>query len=67
VTSTRIEHYLGLHAVLSGEELGREQRCRLASSVCASNSAVRMVALWSRVDTHEVAFEDGEVVRVLSR
>src|SRR5260370_16525690 len=65
-TSPRIENYLGFPAGLSGEELAA--RAALQAHKCGARMKLgsRAVALSSRLDTHHVRFEDGELVSARS-
>src|SRR6266852_7378691 len=65
-TSSRIENYLGFLAGLSGEELAARAALQARKFGARVKLGSRAVALSSRLDTHEVRFEDGEVVSARS-
>src|SRR6195256_2388479 len=65
-TSSRIENYLGFPAGLSGEELAARAALQARKFGARVKLGSRAVALSSRLDTHEVRFEDGEVVSARS-
>src|SRR5258708_22228443 len=61
-TSSRIENYLGFPAGLSGEELAARAALQAHKFGVRMKLGCQAVALASTVDTHEVRFDDGEVV-----
>jgi thioredoxin reductase (NADPH) len=65
-TSTRIENYLGFPAGLSGEELAARAALQAHKFGVRVKLGSRAVALSSRLDTHEVQFDDGELVSARS-
>jgi len=65
-TSSRIENYLGFPAGLSGEELAARAALQAHKFGVRVKLGCKAVALRSRVDTHEVRFDDGEVVNARS-
>jgi len=65
-TSTRIENYLGFPAGLSGEELAARAALQAHKFGVRMKLGSRAVALSSRFDTHEVQFDDGELVSARS-
>jgi thioredoxin reductase (NADPH) len=65
-TSSRIENYLGFPAGLSGEELAARAALQAQKFGVRFKLASRAVALASGADTHQVRFEDGEVVTAKS-
>jgi len=65
-TSSRIENYLGFPAGLSGEELAARAALQAHKFGVRIKLGSRAVALSSRVDTHQVRFEDGELVSARS-
>ena len=65
-TSSRIENYLGFPAGLSGEELAARAALQAHKFGVRMKLGSRAVALSSRADTHEVQFEDGEIVSARS-
>src|SRR5260370_21108342 len=65
-TSSRIENYLGFPAGLSGEELAARAALQAHKFGVRMKLGCRAVALSSRVDTHEIRFDDGEVVTAKS-
>ena len=64
-TSSRIENYLGFPAGLSGDELTARAALQARNSGCGSSLRPVRPALCTE-GTHEVTFEDGEVVRARS-
>jgi thioredoxin reductase (NADPH) len=65
-TSSRIENYLGFPAGLSGEELAARAALQAHKFGVRVKLGCKAVTLCSRVDTHEVRFDDGEVVSARS-
>src|SRR6266536_953749 len=65
-TSSRIENYLGFPAGLSGEELSARAALQAHKFGVRMKLGSRAVALSSRPDTHQVRFEDGELVSARS-
>jgi thioredoxin reductase (NADPH) len=65
-TSSRIENYLGFPAGLSGEELAARATLQAHKFGVRMKLGSRAVALSSRPDTHQVRFEDGELVSARS-
>src|SRR6202158_5864390 len=65
-TSSRIENYLGFPAGLSGEELAARAALQAHKFGVRVKLGSRAVALSSRPDTHQVRFEDGEIVSARS-
>src|SRR6266853_314274 len=65
-TSPRIENYLGFPAGLSGEELAARAALQAHKFGVRMKLGSRAVALSSRLDTHQVRFEDGELVSARS-
>jgi thioredoxin reductase (NADPH) len=65
-TSSRIENYLGFPAGLSGEELAARAALQASKFGARIKLGSRAVGLSSGVDTHEVRFDDGEVVSARS-
>ncbi len=65
-TSSRIENYLGFPAGLSGEELAARAALQAHKFGVRIKLGSKAIALSARVDTHEVRFEDGEVVSARS-
>lgn len=65
-TSSRIENYLGFPAGLSGEELAARAALQAHKFGVRMKLGSRAVALTSRLGTHQVRFEDGEVVSARS-
>src|ERR1700731_320102 len=65
-TSSRIENYLGFPAGLSGEELAARGALQAHKFGVRMKLGSRAVALSSRPDTHQVRFEDGELVSARS-
>ena len=65
-TSSRIENYLGFPAGLSGEELAARAALQAHKFGVRIKLGSEAVALSARVDTHEVRFDDGEVVSARS-
>src|SRR5216683_523818 len=65
-TSSRIENYLGFPAGLSGEELAARAALQAHKFGVRMKLGSRAVALSSRLDTHHVRFEDGELVSARS-
>ncbi len=65
-TSSRIENYLGFPAGLSGEELAARASLQAHKFGVRLKLGARAVALSSRPDTHQVRFDDGELVSVRS-
>ena len=65
-TSSRIENYLGFPAGLSGEELAARAALQAHKFGVRMKLGSRAVALSSRLDTHQVRFEDGELVSARS-
>ena len=65
-TSPRIENYLGFPAGLSGEELAARAALQAHKFGARMKLGSRAVALSSRLDTHHVRFEDGELVSARS-
>jgi thioredoxin reductase (NADPH) len=65
-TSSRIENYLGFPAGLSGEELAARAVLQAQKFGVRIKLASKAVALTSGVDSHQVRFEDGEVVTATS-
>ena len=65
-TSSRIENYLGFPAGLSGEELAARAALQAHKFGVRVKLGSRAVALSSRLDTHQVRFEDGELVSARS-
>jgi thioredoxin reductase (NADPH) len=65
-TSSRIENYLGFPAGLSGEELAARASLQAHKFGVRLKLGSRAVALSARLDTHQVRFEDGELVSARS-
>src|SRR5260370_1005962 len=65
-TSSRIENYLGFPAGLSGEELAARAALQAHKFGVRIKLGSRAVTLSSRLDTHQVRFEDGELVSARS-
>jgi thioredoxin reductase (NADPH) len=65
-TSSRIENYLGFPAGLSGEELTARAALQAHKFGVRMKMGSRAVGLSSHLDTHQVRFEDGEVVSARS-
>ena len=65
-TSSRIENLLGFPAGLSGEELAARAALQAQKFGVRIKLASRAVALCSGVGSHQVRFEDGEVVTAKS-
>src|SRR5713101_9279039 len=65
-TSSRIENYLGFPAGLSGEELAARAALQAHKFGVRLKLGSRAVALSSRLDAHQVRFEDGELVSARS-
>src|SRR3982075_2442243 len=65
-TSPRIENYLGFPAGLSGEELAARGALQAHKFGVRMKLGSRAVALSARLDTHQVRFEDGELVSARS-
>src|SRR5438128_11490443 len=65
-TSSRIENYLGFPAGLSGEELAARAALQAHKFGVRMKLGTNAVALSSRLDTHQVRFEDDEVVNARS-
>src|SRR5712691_8401641 len=65
-TSSRIENYVGFPAGLSGEELAARAALQAHKFGVRMKLSSRAIALSSRVDTHQVRFEDGELVSARS-
>jgi thioredoxin reductase (NADPH) len=65
-TSSRIENYLGFPAGLSGEELAARATLQAHKFGVRMKLGSRAVALSSSPDTHQVRFEDGELVSARS-
>jgi thioredoxin reductase (NADPH) len=61
-TSSRIENYLGFPAGLSGEELAARAALQAHKFGVRVKLGSRAVELSSRLDLHDVRFEDGELV-----
>jgi thioredoxin reductase (NADPH) len=65
-TSSRIENYLGFPAGLSGDELTARASLQATKFGVRIKLASRAVALSSKAETHEVSFEDGDIVAARS-
>src|SRR2546430_3647431 len=65
-TSSRIENYLGFPAGLSGEELAARASLQAHKFGVRLKLGSKAVALSSRPATHQVRFEDGELVSARS-
>jgi thioredoxin reductase (NADPH) len=65
-TSSRIENYLGFPAGLSGEELAARAALQAHKFGVRMKLGSKAVALSSCLDTHQVRFEDGELVSARS-
>ena len=65
-TSSRIENYLGFPAGLSGEELAARAALQAHKFGVRIKLGCKAVDLSTRFDTHEVQFDDGEVVTARS-
>jgi thioredoxin reductase (NADPH) len=65
-TSSRIENYLGFPAGLSGEELAARAVLQAQKFGVRIKLASMAIDLCSEADTHQVRFEDGEVVSARS-
>ena len=65
-TSSRIENYLGFPAGLSGEELAARAALQAQKFGVRIKLAAKAVALSSEAATHQVRFDDGEVVTAKS-
>src|ERR1700730_15148059 len=65
-TSSRIENYLGFPAGLSGEELAARAALQAHKFGVRMKLGSKAVALSARLDTHQVRFEDGELVSARS-
>ncbi len=65
-TSSRIENYLGFPAGLSGDELTARAALQAKKFGVRVKLASRATGLSSTTDTHEVTFEDGDVVTAKS-
>jgi thioredoxin reductase (NADPH) len=65
-TSSRIENYLGFPAGLSGDELTARAALQAKKFGVRVKLASRAIGLSSDVDTHQVTFEDGDVVNAKS-
>jgi thioredoxin reductase (NADPH) len=65
-TSSRIENLLGFPAGLSGEELAARAALQAQKFGVRIKFASRAIALNSGLDSHQVRFEDGEVVTARS-
>jgi thioredoxin reductase (NADPH) len=65
-TSSRIENYLGFPAGLSGEELAARALLQAQKFGARMKLGARAVALSSVGGTHQVTFDDGEVVAARS-
>jgi thioredoxin reductase (NADPH) len=61
-TSSRIENYLGFPAGVSGEELAARGALQAQKFGVRIKQAARAQSLASRAGTHQVAFDDGEVI-----
>ena len=61
-TSSRIENYLGFPAGLSGEEIAARSVLQAEKFGVRMKLAARAVALSGDAGSHQVTFEDGEVV-----
>jgi len=65
-TSSRIENYLGFPAGVSGEELAARGALQAQKFGVRIKQAARAESLASRAGTHQVEFDDGEVIRARS-
>jgi thioredoxin reductase (NADPH) len=65
-TSSRIENYLGFPAGLSGDELTARAALQAKKFGVRVKLASQAIGLSSGEDTHEVTFEDGDVVSAKS-
>jgi len=61
-TSSRIENYLGFPAGVSGDELAARGALQAQKFGVRIKQAARAESLASRAGTHQVAFDDGEVI-----
>jgi thioredoxin reductase (NADPH) len=65
-TSSRIENYLGFPAGLSGDELTARAALQAEKFGVRISLGKRAVALTSGIDSHQVQFEDGDVMSAKS-
>jgi thioredoxin reductase (NADPH) len=65
-TSSRIENYLGFPAGLSGDELTARAALQAKKFGVRVKLASRAIGLSSGTDSHQVSFEDGDVVNAKS-
>jgi thioredoxin reductase (NADPH) len=65
-TSSRIENYLGFPAGLSGEELATRATLQAQKFGVRIKLAARAISMTSRAGTHQVRFDDGELVQARS-